>query len=271
MSYDVIIYNMISIVEGDPIVPFLPNKRFQDIFYSWIILQHKIHGFTLLCESNHKKIIYESYSYDQLMFHLECMLHGLSFSEEEDYEVKEIAIHPRMHIYQIYRGSFPIYTLFLFGFIQDADIYHCITNWTQGNNTFPQLYQSLADSDYKTLVRLRKQLDKGDLIFPSFLEMIALTEKGTCFFIKGDSVEGIPILSSEDVGNVIISGLSKLDPLPTDDSFDIKVSYRNYIVCAFIIYEKETYRNIQIMIEMSMKMDEWEQIWKVVKSWIKRK
>jgi len=267
LSYD----NMISIVEEDPIVQFFPNKRFQEIFYSWIILQHKINGFTLTCDMSHTKIIYESYSYEQLLFHLEYLLQYLSFSEEEDYDVKEMAIHPRIHIYQIYRGSFPIYTLFLFGFIQGEDIYHFIKKWSQGKNTFPQTYQSLAESDYKTLVTLRKKLDKGELLFPTFSEMIELNERGTCFFIKEDVVEGIPILSSSDVCAVIIAGLYKLfDPSPTSDAFDIKVSYRNYIVSAFIVYAKETYRNIHIMVEMSMKMDEWEQIWKVVKSWIRK-
>ena len=271
MSYDVIIYNMISIVDGDPVVPFLPNKRLQEIFYSWIILQHKIHGFTLTCDIGDKKIIYESYSYEQLLFHLECMLHGLSFSEEEDYHVTEICLNPRIHIYQIYRGSFHIYTLFLFGLLENTDIYHFITNSSQGKNTFPRIYNSLFDSDYKTLVTLRRQLDKGELIYPSFSEIIELNEKGMCFFIKGDSIEGIPILSSSDVCGVIISGLCKLlDPYPTEDSFNINVTYRNYIVSAFIRYSKETYRNIQMMIEMSMKMDEWEQIWKVVKSWIRK-
>ena len=262
---------MLSIIEEDPIIHFIPNKRFQEIFYSWIILQHKIHGFTLTCDIGNRKVIYESYSYEQLLFHLEYMLNYLSFSEEEDYEVNEICLNPRIHIYQIYRGSFLIYTLFLFGLIQNEDIYHFIKNWSQGKNTFPKIYQSLFDSDYKTIGLLRKKLDKGELIFPSFSDMFELNDKGMCFFIKGDSIEGIPILSSSDVCAVIIAGLYKLvDQSATSDLVDINVTYRNYIVSAFITYSKETYRNIQIMIEMSMKMDEWEQIWKVVKSWIRK-
>ena len=257
---------LVQVTEHDPVVHWLPNPRLQQIFSSWLVVHHKINGYTLTFECLGKNHIRESYSFEHLLFHLESLLQR--FFSDGTYTISELTVHPRLHCYQLSLDNIVQYNFFLFGSLayKEEILYHHIENWITKKVSFCTPYPSEEKAEQETLKKLRKQLDCGDLLPPTYLDVLSSNGTGMAFFSMGGNTEAIPILSITNVYSTIIQGLDKRihnERTP----YQLSIHYYHYLVCAYLQHPSG---NVVMMVELSMMREEWERIWNAVRQWIEK-